>query len=180
MANETKIITGKVRASYANVWVPKAMAEGATPKYSVSLLISKKDAKTLGLVKNAIKAALEEGKASKFGGTIPRAYKNPLRDGDTEREDETYAGHYFINASSNNQPGIIDADKNEILDKKEFYSGCFCRASLNFYAFNTNGNKGIAVGLNNLQKLADGENLGGTPAPAAEDFKDAFEDDELY
>jgi hypothetical protein len=129
-------------------------------------------------VKDAIDAVLEEAKSSKFGGKVPANYKNPLRDGDTERpDDETYAGHFFINANSKIRPGIVDKDLQPIMDQDEFYSGCYGRASVNFYAFNTNGNKGVAAGLNNLQKLKDGERLSGG-ASAADDFAGEKNDDD--
>lgn len=175
--NSTKVITGLVRFSYAQVFTPKAMNDGDDPKYSVSILIPKTDTTTLEKISRAIEAAKAAGMA-KIGknGKIPAGIKLPLRDGDTEREDdEAYAGHYFINASSRRAPGIIDKDRNPILDDSEFYSGCYGRASINFYAFNSNGNKGIAVGLNNLQKLKDGERLAGG-ASAEEDFADDFDD----
>lgn len=173
----TKVITGKVRFSYTNVFKPAAM-EGQEPKYSCSILISKSDRDTLEKIKQAIEAAKAEGIA-KFGGKIPANLKNPLRDGDLERLDsEAYRGHYFINATSKNKPGIIDANRNEIIDTTEFYSGCYGRASLNFYAFSTAGNKGIACGLNNLQKLADGEFLGGR-SRAEDDFNDDFDNEDL-
>ena len=129
-------------------------------------------------MKAAIKAALEEGKA-KFGGKIPVTYKNPLRDGDAERpDDENYENSYFINANSARKPGLVDENLDPIIDKDDFYSGCFGRASINFYAFNVSGNKGVAAGLNNLQKLEDGVRLSGGGASAEEDFG-ADNDDDL-
>lgn len=167
-----KVITGKVRFSYVTVFDPKAIEEGQKPKYSVSLLIPKKDKKTVTKIKEAIEKALEEGKA-KFGGKIPTSYKNPLRDGDLDFPDtEAYEDHYFVNANNTTKPGLVDEDLNPIMDKEEFYSGCYGRASVNFYAFNVSGNKGVACGLNNLQKLEDGDSLGGTKASAEDDFAD--------
>lgn len=174
----TKVITGKVRFSYAQVFTPKATEDGGKAKYSVSLLIPKSDTKTIAKIKAAIKAALEQGK-DKFGGKIPKGWKNPLRDGDEEKDDEAYAGHYFVNAAAIRKPGIIDKDREDLLDPDEFYSGCYGRASVNFYAFNASGNKGIACGLNNLQKLEDGERLGAEVVSAQDDFADDFEDDDL-
>lgn len=174
----TKVITGKVRFSYANVFEPVAQNEGDEPRYSVSIIISKKDTKTLAKIEAAIEAALEEGKA-KFGGKIPKGWKNPLRDGDDERDDENYHNSYFLSAKAIRKPQIVDADLEPIMDKDEFYSGCYGRASINFYAFNTNGNKGIAVGLNNLQKLEDGPRLGGSASSAEDDFGSEDFDDDL-
>lgn len=169
--SETKVITGKVRFSYANVFAPKAAQEGQEEKYSVSVVIDKSDTKTIEKIEKAIEAATQAGKA-KFGNKIPKNLKLPLRDGDEEREDdEAYIGKMFVNCTSKNKPGLVDADLQPIMSQDEFYSGCYGRASINFYAFNVNGNKGIAAGLNNLQKLEDGERLSGG-ASAEDDFSD--------
>ena len=179
--NPTKVITGPTtRWSYVNVWEPKANNDGKL-KYSVSLIIPKSDKKTIEKIKAAIQTAYEEGQSKLKGNgkSVPALsiLKTPLRDGDLERpDDEAYANSYFVNANSNNQPGIVDADRNPILERTEVYSGVYGRASINFYAFNTNGNKGIACGLNNLQKISDGEPLGGMTR-AADDFDDGFEAD---
>lgn len=177
--SDTKVITGEVRFSYAHVFEAAAIGEGQEPKFSVSLIIPKSDKKTLDKIEKAVKAAAEEGKA-KFGGKIPASYKKPLRDGDEERpDDESYANSYFLNASSTVKPGLVDKDLNPIMDKSEFYSGCYGNASLNFYAFNTNGNKGVAVGLNNLRKTRDGDALGTVRASAETDFAGMEDDDDL-
>jgi len=183
MANEvqlTKVVTGKVRFSYLHVWEAVAIDEGGEKKYSVSLIIPKSDTVTIGAVNKAIKAAVEAGKA-KWGGKVPAKLKLPLRDGDIERpEDESYAGCYFLNANCKTKPGLVDKDCNPILDQDELYSGCYGRASIAFYGFDTKGNKGIACGLNNLQKLRDGEPLGGR-STAESDFAavPVEEDDDL-
>ena len=177
--NSTKVVTGVVRLSYANVWEP-ASINGSNPKYSVSLIIPKSDKKTLDAINAAVDAAIKEG-AAKFGGKIPNkaALKLPLRDGDVEREDdEAYRNSYFINANSATAPGIVDADRQPILERSEVYSGVYARASINLYAFNSNGNKGIACGLNNLQKIRDGAPLGGK-SRAEDDFATDDEDDDF-
>lgn len=182
MANttkNTKVVTGKVRLSYAHVWEPTSI-NGSDEKYGVSIIIPKSDKVTLAKINKAIDAAIAEGTA-KFGGKKPSkaSLKLPLRDGDVDREDdEAYAGAYFINANSKTAPQIVDRDLNRIVDKTEVYSGCYARVSISFYAFNTNGNKGIAAGLQNIQKLADGEPLGGR-SNAEDDFSDALEDEDL-
>lgn len=171
MENSTKVITGKVRFSYANVFEPTAMQDGQTPKYNVSIIISKSDTKTVVAIKKAIEAAKEAGKSkiADKNGKIPVNLKTPLRDGDEERPDDpAYENSYFINANSERKPGIVDRDLNPIMSRDDFYSGCYGRASINFYAFNVNS-KGIACGLNNLQKLEDGERLAGGSS-AEEDF----------
>lgn len=179
--NPTKVVTGICTFSYLNCWDPKSI-NGGTPKFSVSLIIPKSDTKTIEKIKAAIQAAYEEGQAKLKGNgkSVPAlsVLKTPLRDGDVERpDDEVYKNSYFINANSATAPGIVDADRNQIIDRSEMYSGVKGRASINLYAFNSNGNKGIACGLNNLQKIADGTPLGGK-SRAEDDF--ATEDDEDF
>lgn len=178
----TKVITGaNTRWSYANVWEPKAM-EGGKPKFSVSLIIPKSDSVTVGKIRAAIEEAYRDGQSKLKGNgkSVPAlsTLRTPLRDGDLERPDDpAYANSYFVNANSASAPGVVDANRNEILDKSQVYSGCYGRASISFYAFNANGNRGIACGLNNLQKISDGEPLGGK-ASAESDF--ATEPDEDF
>ena len=154
--NPTKVITGvNTRWSYANVWEAKSI-NGGKPKFSVSLIIPKDDTATVNKIKAAIQSAYEEGQSKLKGNgkTVPTLsiIKTPLRDGDLERpDDEAYAGCYFINANSASAPGIVDSDRQPVIDRSEVYSGVYGRASINFYAFNSNGNKGIACGLNILQ-----------------------------
>lgn len=169
--NSTKVVTGKVRFCYVNVFEPTAMNEGDTPKYNICILIPKSDTATIDKIKKAIEAAKEAGKAklADKNGRIPANLKLPLRDGDEERPDDpAFEDHYFINANSMRQPSIVDRSLNPIMGRDEFYSGCYGRASINFYAFNVSS-KGIAAGLNNLQKLEDGEMLAGG-STAEEDF----------
>lgn len=181
MSNElkqTKVVTGMVRLSYLHVWEPSAIDEGQEPKYSASLIIPKSDKATIKKIKEAIENAKVQGKTSKFGGKVPANLKTPLRDGDEERpDDEAYANSYFINANAKTKPGIVDKDCNKIMDQDEVYSGCYGRASVTFYPFNTSGNKGIACGLNHIMKLKDGEPLGGRSTPE-NDFNDDFEFDD--
>lgn len=176
--NTTKVVTGIVRLSYANVWEATSI-NGGTPKYSVSLIIPKSDTKTIDAINAAVDAAIKEG-ASKFGGKIPNkaALKLPLRDGDTERDDEAYKDSFFVNANSTTAPQIVDRAVQPILDRAEVYSGCYARVSINFYAFNSNGNRGIACGLGNIQKVSDGDSLGGRSS-AADDFSSDLDDDFL-
>ncbi|WP_100065009.1 DUF2815 family protein [Miniphocaeibacter massiliensis] len=177
MTNLTKVVTGTVRLSYANVWEPKSI-NGSKEKYSVSIIIPKSDTKTIEKIEKAIDAAIEDG-IGKFGGKKPnkKALKLPLRDGDIEKDDEAYQDAYFINANSMTAPQIVDASVEPILDRSEVYSGVYARVSINFYAFNVNGNKGIACGLGNIQKIKDGEPLGAR-TNASEDFE-SFNDDDF-
>ncbi len=165
---KAKVVTGKARFSFCHVFQPYSGIEGGTPKYSVSIIIPKSDKETIAKLQKAFDDT-KAGAAVVFGGTVPKMVKGGLRDGDMEREnDPAYANSYFINANSAQKPGVVDADLNPIINADEFYSGCFGRASITFYPYNAQGSKGIACGLNNVQKLEDGEKLGGSTTAAAD------------
>ena len=168
--NKTKVITGpNTRLSYFHGWEPTSINDGPL-RYSTTVLIPKSDTATIQAIVCAIDAALEQG-AAKFGGRIPSkaTLKLPLRDGDIEREDEAYKGHYFLNANSKSAPQIVDLNIKKITDRSEVYSGCYARVSLNFFAYNVDGNRGVAVGLGNIQKIRDGESFE-KRSSAEEDF----------
>lgn len=180
----TVITTGEVRLSYVNVFEPSADPSGNL-KYSAMLLIPKTDTKTIAAIETAIKEATVLGKDKKFQGKIPAKLTSPLQDGDGVRptDGEPYGeechGHYLINAKANPSypPKVVDRHLQEILDQSEVYSGCYARANISFYAYNTNGNKGIACGLNAIQKTRDGEPLGGTRVSVDDAFGDEFFED---
>lgn len=186
----TRVKIGKARASYVSVFHPKGV-EGAEPKYSISLIIPKENKALIAQIEQAIKNAFDYGKTTLGANAKLERLKTPLRDGDEERpDDEAYKGAYFINASCKTKPGVsvfkgtkvVDGKKQNIIenleDEEEMYSGCYVYASVNFYAFNQKGNKGIAAGLNNVLKVADGEPLGGRSSAEAE-FSDMEIDEEL-
>lgn len=177
----TKVITGVVRLSYAAIWEPKTNDDGVK-KYGAALLIPKSDKETVKKIKAAIEAAIEDGITRLWKGKKPANLKLPLRDGDAEKPDDpVYAGHYWVNANSNTQPGVLDTDKNEMLDKAKLYSGAYAKADINCYPFSAKGNNGVAVGLNNLLKWKDGEALAGKEAAsvAFADVEANTEDDDL-
>lgn len=173
MTEKTRVVTGKVRLSYANVWEPTSMEGDQEKKYNTAVLVPKKDKATVKALQDGVEAA-KKAWAEKFGGgKVPTVkFAMPLRDGDEEKpEDEAYKGMLFFNAKSKQRPQIIDAEGNEItiLNRDEVYSGVYARVSVNFYPFNTAGNKGVGAGLGNIMKVADGEPLSGQ-ASAADDF----------
>lgn len=176
--NPRKVVTDEARLSYLFVHTPHAIADGQASKYSCSTIIPKDDVKTINAVKEAIKAAYEEGK-SKFGKNAPTLenIKTPLRDGDAERPDDpAYKNSYFINANSTRKPQVVDADCNPIIDENGIKSGDYGRVCIMMYAYNANGNKGIAAGLQSIMKLRDGEALGGVSSPK-DDFLPFADDD---
>jgi hypothetical protein len=175
MANSTKVVTGKVRLSYANLFQPRSQ-DGQDPKYGTALLIPKNDKETIAKIKAAIEAVKADPAAlAKWGGKVPPNLSTPLRDGDIDRPDDpVYAGCFFVNASSKQKPGVVDKDLNPIFDANEVYSGCYARASVNFFGYAVSGKKGVGCGLNNVQKIADGDVLGGRARP--EDDFEKFEE----
>lgn len=166
---KTKVVTELVRFSYVNVFEPYSYKDQRA-KYSVHLIIQKNDKITINKINYAVNSVIEENKNSMFGGKT-NGLRLPIRDG-SEKEDEAYEGNLFVVAKSLYKPQIVDAQLNEILDRNEFYSGCYGKASLIFFTYNEMGNRGVACGLQNLQKLKDGKRLDGLDGTsgAASDF----------
>ena len=177
----TKVITGKVRFSFCNIWEAKEPQGGGDPKYSVTLLIPKSDTATLGKIKDAIAEARERFCKRKGANALPAKPNHTLHDGDGMRDNgEPFGpeckGCYVITVSSKQQPIIVDSFRNKISDPAEVYSGCYGRAAINFYGYSRNGNKGISAGLLSIQKLHDGEPFG--TIGSADDFDDDYKDAE--
>ena len=172
---DTSIRIGEVRFSYTAVFQPKKNDDGTPSKYGVCIIIPKEDTETVNLVKEAIDAAKQRGKLEKWGGKIPANVKSCLRDGDIDREDdEAFAGCFFLNASSRNKPGVKvleDGVVSDALDEEDFYSGCYGAVTLDFFPYESSGNKGVGAGLNNVIKTRDGDRLSGGRS-ADEDFAD--------
>ena len=177
--NSTKVVTEEVRLSYAHLFEAWSNDPEIPAKFSATLLIPKSSKKTMAAIKAAIDAATIAGK-SRFGDSWgKKGVKTTLHDGDTEADLETnpeYEGHYYMSVSSNTQPGIVDRAVNPILDSSEVYSGCFVRVSINAFPYNAKGNQGVSFGLNHVQKLRDGDYLGGR-SRASDDFN-ALEDED--
>jgi hypothetical protein len=178
----TKITTGKVRFSYVNIFEPRASEDGGEPKYGVTLLIPKSDTTTMGKIKAAIAEAADTFRKKNGTSSLPANPTNPIHDGDGLKPSgdpygEECKGCWVIATSSKQKPVIVDAFRNEITDPNEVYSGCFGRAAINFYGYN-NRKKGIGAGLQSVQKLTDGEPLGGSRG-SADDFDDGYVDTDM-
>jgi len=179
-ASDTKVVTGKVRLSYVHVFEPYANDANDEEKYSCVILVPKTDTATLAKLEKAVKAAAEQGKNSKFDGKIPGNLQTTLHDGDEEGDLEKnpeYEGQMYMSVSSKTKPGIVDANVNPILDSTEVYSGVYARVSINAFPYNYKGKKGVSFGLNHIQKLADGDYLGGR-SKAEDDFEPLDEGDD--
>ena len=173
----TKVVTGKVRFSYVNIFEAQAPQGGGDPKFSVTLLIPKSDTVTLNKIKEAMTEARENFCKRNGAAALPQKPNHTLHDGDGVRDSgDPYGpecnGCYVITVSSKQKPVIVDAFRNDITDPGEVYSGCYGRAAINFYGYNSNGKKGISAGLLSIQKLHDGDPFG--TVGSANDFDDDF------
>jgi len=184
--SDTKVVFGPCRLSYTYVFHPRVGDDGKDEKYQTNILIPEGEKATIKAIEKAIEKARQDGKLSKWGGKVPAGIGSPLHDGsekaDTDDAD-LYEGHKYLNARSNNKPGIVDAQKNQIFDEDEVYSGCWAIVSVSFFPYNNGGNKGIGCGLNNIMKVRDDVRLGGR-ASAESDFGDVdvsgeLDDDDL-
>lgn len=159
-----KVMTPTFRVSYPAVFQPKKQDDGSE-KYGVVMLFSK-DA-DLKAMRIAARRAGEEKWGAKE--SWPKNVRMPFRDGDEKSDKEGYEGHIFVSARANKRPGIVDGKLSPILDESDFYAGCYARATLIAFAYDTKGNKGISFSLLNLQKVKDGESLAGR-RNAADEF----------
>jgi hypothetical protein len=179
MRSPTSVTTGRVRFSFVKVFKP----DDITGKYSITLLIPKSDKATLGKIKAAMAAAKTLWLDKNTGKKLPSDLKHTLHDGDGERPNGGDFGPeckdcWVLTVSSNSKPTVVFSDKSDILDSQELYSGCYGRAVINFYVYDTQGNKGLTAGLNGVMKLSDGEPLSGGVV-TDEDWDDGWEDSAL-
>ena len=180
MKGETRVITGKVRLSFSNLFEPRKNDDGTTGRYDCCLLIDKDDKDTINCINKAIENAKAKGVADKWGGKIPKNFQIPLHDGDEKEDDqysEQFVGNMFINPKSKSRPGIVDKHGARIIDAEEIYSGCWVVAALSFFPYDMNGNRGVGVGIDNVMKLADGDSLAGKPS-AESDFAGYTDEDD--
>ena len=168
----TRVVTNKIRFSFCNVCSPRRNEFNGKDEFSTQILVAKSDTATVAALKAAAKAAL----AAKWGDKVPAKVRNPMRDGDTETKVDgsalgpEYKDHFFMTVKSSKRPGIIDSSGVELLGSDDVASGDWGRVSLNAYAYDAAGNKGVSFGLNNVQLMNKGESLGGGRPSAAADF----------
>lgn len=182
--SNTQMTTGEVRLSYVHLDAPYANPNtNADPKYQVTVLMPKSDVQAKARLDAAYQAAVQKGVAEKWNGTMPPIIACSIHDGDGVRPStgEPFGpeckGHWVFTASSKNPVSLVDAGMNPIVQKGELYSGCYARVCVSLFPYNTAGKRGIGIGLEAVQKLRDGDPLGGgvsvsdafggAPAPAA-------------
>lgn len=161
IVNGSKVIFGPCRLSYTHLFTKhNPNGDAADGKYQTNVLIPKSEKKTIEALREAIETAKKQGIVSKWGGKEPKKLALPLNDGD-DKDDELYEDTFFVNAKCSTRPGIVDRNKAPIVDEEEIYSGVWAIVSVTFFPYDTNGNRGIACGLNNVMKYKDDEKLGG-------------------
>ncbi len=170
-----KVTTPEFRASFADVFSPSSFS-GGDPKFSITMLFDKKTDLT------KLKAMARDAAKERWGDKLPANLRNPFHDGSEKEHLDGYGPDViFVRASTKTRPGIVDAQRNNIVSAEEFYAGCWARATLTVFCYDNNGNKGVSFGLLNLQKLRDGESFSAR-VPADEDFDSvdasAWDDDE--
>lgn len=184
MAN---IVSPKVRILYPSLFTPAVQMDGSTTKYECTILIPKSDKRAIKAFEDAIQETIDDalrgnGKTKFTEADVRRkTFFTPLRDGDEDKMDnDIYAGMMFLKAKSNRKPKVVDAKVKPIedMDADEVYSGIWGRVSINFYPFDVSGSKGIAAGLGNVQKVADGEHLGGGSSDPMIEFEVIDEEDD--
>lgn len=175
---DTKVVFGPCRLSYVHVFSKYDPENDGNGKYMTNVLIPKSEKETIKALQQAIEAAKKAAIVSKWSGKEPKKLDMPLHDGDTDKDDDAFAEHFYVNAKSNTRPGVVDKKKVPIVDEEEIYSGVWAVVSVSFYGYDKNGNRGVACGLNNIMKFKDDEHLGGR-ASAETDFGDVnFDDDD--
>lgn len=178
MGDLTNVTTGKVRLSYVHLFKPYAYTQGQDEKFSCTVLLPKSDVETKARIDAAIEAAKQKGISEKWNGVCPPILPTPIYDGDGVRPSDGMAfgpecrGHWVFtaNAKADYPPEVVDANMNPIINQSEIYSGIYARVNVNFFPYAFGGKKGIGCGLGPVQKLADGEALGGSAPTAAQAF----------
>lgn len=165
--NETAVTTDRARLSYEHLFQPYAHQQNQEAKYSVTILVPKSDIATKSRIDAAIAAATQNGISKCWNGVKPPIVAIPVYDGDGVRPTsgepfgDECKGCWVFTASSKQPPQVVDTNLNPIINASEVYSGCYARVNVNFFPYNSNGKRGIGCGLNAVQKLEDGEPLGG-------------------
>ena len=184
--------TPPVRVSYPQVFTARAVQAGQDPKYGVVMMFDKSDQEHKDFIK-ALHADMTAARNEHWSdpAKCPRtelvgATDSPIKDGDKtvnrqgiplKETNEEYAGHWILRASTKAKPVVVDRNMAEILDSNEVYGGCFCKVNINAYTYDVNANKGVTVGLNGIQKWADGDSFGGGRPPVSDMFESAGADD---
>lgn len=165
MLNQNQFTTGEARLSYVHLNEPHSN-NGGEPKYGTTVLVPKSDVQTKARIDAAIEYAKQKGVAEKWNGTMPPVVALPIYDGDGVRPNgdpfgAECRGCWVFTTSNKNPVQMVDAGMNPIVQKGEIYSGCYARVCVSVFAYNQSGKRGVGFGLEAVQKLRDGDPLGG-------------------
>ncbi len=185
---KTRVTTPKFRVSYPAVFTPKTFKDAkgneTAPRYQVTMLFASDT--DLSSLKKAVFAA----KVAKWGPNKekwPKGMRSPFRDGSEKNDTEGYGeGIIFVTASGDRKPGLVSQKLKKIEREEDFYAGCWARAEVVAFAYETMGNKGVSFGLRNIQKMGDDESFSGQRAAedvfdkvdGGSDDEDNYEDDD--
>lgn len=171
---DAKLITPEFRGSFVQVMEPKAFDQSQDPKYSMVIVIPKEDKFVADLNKMIEKVAIEKW------GELPKKLRTFIKDGDQEEEKYDWAGNIVFTASNKSKPGVVvKAESGQLVEpmnNEEIYSGAYYRAAIRPYAYEYNNSKGVAISLDNVMKVKDGEKFT-SRTTAQDDFADFCEGD---
>lgn len=173
--NAAHVVLRNVRLSYTHLDKPYASQPGQEPKYSATILVPKQPGDNKARMDAAIAAATQKA-IEKYGKAFPATPKVSVHDGDGTRPSdgqpfgEECKGCWVFTASSKQPVTVVDLNLQPVLDATQIYSGMYANVGVSFFGYNAPQNKGIGVALDNVQKTADGEALGGQRASAEDDF----------
>lgn len=163
---QNQVVLGPVRLSFVNVF-EKVESPSGVDQYSLTAMIPKSAKSLVNHMNTAIKVAIDSGiKSGKIAKGDVKNLRLPARDGD-DKDDRGGRGSefdnmiYFSATNARNQPGVLDEQKQPIVDTDEIYSGVWAYLHITFHAYNTRGNKGIRANLNHVMKVKNDERLDG-------------------
>lgn len=186
------VVSKKVNTPVCRLAYPFVFQPDEKGKYRAVLLFPKENFNP-NFIKEIVGEVKSQLQASTFKNGFPATFRsNPLKDGDVPNSmgNTPFAGYYVLNVGSKFQPGVCasyaDPTKRKpdgspapmiIEDPNEIYGGVWARVNIHAYSYNFQGNCGIAVSMNNIQKIKDGERLGGNSG--ADSAFDCYETNEV-
>lgn len=155
-----KFVTGLVRFAHVHLYKPISLIKDIDPKYTLTIIISKSETAEIKRIKATYKEVIKSNDEFFALHPLIKKYSN-LKDGDRKEGNPALKDSYYLSASSIEMPGVVDLELSPIIDANEIYDGCYGRVSITFYPYATSAGGGIAIALNNVQKLRDGKRIKG-------------------
>lgn len=191
-AEKLKCITPTGIATFVHVWEPFAFKKGGQRRdrdrddddrdrgrskdgnYSLMLVFDGDE--DIGDIKTIVqRAAIKKFGKDEVKRLMRRGkFSLPWRDaGDYEEKygEPFEEGKIMISAKSSSAPGVVDKHAKAMMKQQDFYPGCKARMSVYAHAFDTNGNQGVTLLLNNVQKIGEGKRIAGSRMDAEDEFE---------